>query len=234
MSEHIVEFTDVTKKYPGQVALKNVNFVLPRGKIIGLVGPNGSGKSTILKLISGLAHPSQGSVTVDGKTAHRRNAREVAYLSELDALYPFYTAAETISFNAGLFDDFDEQKALEILSFMQLDPDKKVKNLSKGNRGRLKILLALSRKAQLILMDEPLSGLDPLVRDSIIKSMVSYLDLEYQTVLMSTHEVSEVEPILDLVMAVLDGEIRGIDEVDTIRERCGMSLVEWMKETLAK
>lgn len=231
MSEHMVEFMNVIKKYPGQVALNNVSFVLPRGKIIGLVGPNGSGKSTILKLISGLAHPSQGSVTVNGKIANRRNAGEVAYLSELDVLYPFYTVAETIRFNAGLFDDFDEQKAREILSFMQLEPNKKVKNLSKGNRGRLKILLALSRQAKLILMDEPLSGLDPLVRDSIIKSMISYLDLERQTVLMSTHEVIEVEPILDLVIAVRDGEIRGMDEVDNIRERCGLSLVEWMKET---
>jgi ABC-2 type transport system ATP-binding protein len=224
MSEHIVEFVNVIKKYPGQVALNNVSFVLPRGKIIGLVGPNGSGKSTILKLISGLAHPSQGSVAVNGKTANRRIAGEVAYLSELDVLYPFYTVAETISFNAGLFDDFDQRKALEILSFMQLEPDKKVKNLSKGNRARLKILLALSRKAPLILMDEPLSGLDPLVRDSIIKSLISYLDLDRQTVLMSTHEVSEVEPILDLVIAVRDGEIRGIDEVSAVCIKQGMGL----------
>ncbi len=229
MSNYIVEFSNVTKKYPGQVALKNVSFSLPRGKMIALVGPNGSGKSTIIKLISGLVHPSQGSVTVNGKTANRRNAKEIAYLSELDVLYPFYTVDETIRFNAGIFDDFDEQKAWEILRFMQLEPGKKVKNLSKGNRGRLKILLALSRRAPLILMDEPLAGLDPMVRETIIKSMLSYLDLEKQTVLMSTHEVSEVEPVLDMVVAIWDGQIRGLDEVDNIREQHGLSLVEWMK-----
>lgn len=234
MSDYIVEFKSVTKKYLGQVALKDVSIELPRGKMVALVGPNGSGKSTMLKLMAGLVHPSQGTVIVNGKIAHRRIAGEVAYLSELDVLYPFYTVDETIQFNAGLFEDFDTQRAREILSFMKLDPDKKVKNLSKGNRGRLKILLALSRRAPLILMDEPLSGLDPLVRDSIIKSMISYLNLEEQTLIMSTHEVSEVEPLMDMVVAVWDGQIRAMDNVDNIRAQHGLSLVEWMKEAMVK
>jgi ABC-2 type transport system ATP-binding protein len=234
MSEHIFSFSHVTKKYMGRTALNDVTFDLPKGKIIALVGPNGSGKSTILKLTAGLVHPSQGSVNVNGKTATRRIAGEAAYLSELDVLYPFFTVAETIKFNAGLFNDFDEQKALEILSFMQLEPQQKVRHLSKGNRGRLKILLALSRRAPLILMDEPLSGLDPLVRDSIIKSMISYLDLEEQTVFMSTHEISEVEPLLDMVISLSEGQLLGIEEVDKIREQYGLSLVEWMKSKIAK
>jgi ABC-2 type transport system ATP-binding protein len=233
MSGNIVSFSQVTKKYLGKTALNNVSFDLPRGKIIALVGPNGSGKSTILKLTAGLIHPSQGSVTVNGKKTQRRIASEVAYLSELDVLYPFFTVAETINFNAGLFSDFDEQKAREILGFMQLDPDQKVRHLSKGNRGRLKILLALSRRAPLTLMDEPLAGLDPVVRDSIIKSMISYLDLQEQTVLLSTHEVSEVEPVLDMVISVYEGRIKGLDTVDNIREQHGLSLVDWMKKTMA-
>ncbi|OPX85490.1 MAG: putative ABC transporter ATP-binding protein YxlF [Pelotomaculum sp. PtaB.Bin104] len=234
MSEHILKFNNVTKKYLGQVALNNISFELPRGKIVALVGPNGSGKSTILKLAAGLTRPTQGSVTIRNKVANRRIAREVAYLSESDFLYPFFTVAETLKFNAGLFADFDMRKAGEILGFMQLEPDKKVKHLSKGNRGRLKILLALSRRAPLILMDEPLSGLDPLVRDSIIKSMISHLDIQEQTVFLSTHEVSEVEPILDFVISLSEGQIIGIEEVENIRERHGLSLVDWMKETMAK
>lgn len=230
MQEQVIEFKNVTKKYAGQTALRNVSVSLPGGKIIGLVGPNGSGKSTMLKLAAGLARPSGGWVTVNGKEASRMIASEVAYLSELDVLYSFFTVAETIDFYVGLFPDFDPARARDILQFMQLEPDKKVKNLSKGNRGRLKILLALARKAPLILMDEPLSGLDPLVRDSIIKSMISYLDLEQQTLLMATHEVAEIEPILDLVVAVHNGEVRGIEEVEEIRRGRGISLVEWMKE----
>lgn len=233
MTVHIVRFENVTKKYLSQVALNNVSFDLPRGKIAALVGPNGSGKSTILKLAAGLAQPSQGSVTVQGKTVNRRAAEEVAYLSESDNLYPFFTVRETIKFNAGLFADFDMEKAREILSFMQLEPNKKVRHLSKGNRGRLKILLALSRRAPLILMDEPLSGLDPLVRDSIIRSMISYLDLQEQTIFMSTHEVSEVEPVLDLVISLNEGRIMGMEEVENIREKHSLSLVDWMKKTMA-
>ncbi|ACV62485.1 ABC transporter related [Desulfofarcimen acetoxidans DSM 771] len=232
MPEKIIEFNNVSKKYGRQPALSNINLTLPRGKIIGLVGPNGSGKSTILKLIAGLVHPSSGSVKVNGREANRRIASEVSYLSELDVLYSFYTVAETISFNAGQFADFDINKAQEMVSFMQLDPNMKVKNLSKGNRGRLKIILSLARRAPLILMDEPLSGLDPLVRDSIIQSLISYLDLKQQTLIMTTHEVAEVEPLLDTAVAVKNGQIRNISEIDDIRSQQGQSLIDWMKQHL--
>lgn len=232
MPEHIVELNSVTKKYFNQLALSEVSLSLPKGKIIGIVGPNGSGKSTMLKIMAGLVRPISGSVIVNGKNVNRQIASEVAYLSELDVLYSFYTVEETISFNAGLFVDFDLAKAREMLSFMQLDAGKKVKELSKGNRGRLKIILTLARKVPLILMDEPLSGLDPLVRDSIIKSLISYLDLDHQTVIMSTHEVSEVEPILDTVVAMQSGQVCGVAEVDEIRGTHGQSLVEWMKKEL--
>lgn len=232
MSGHIVKFTNVTKKYLNQYAVNDISFDLPRCKIIALVGPNGSGKSTILKMIAGLARSTRGSVTVNGKPANRRIAGEVAFLSEKDVLYPFFTVEETIRFNAGLFADFDMQKAGEILRFMQLEPDKKVRHLSKGNLGRLKILLVLSRRAPLLLMDEPLAGLDPLARDAIIKSMLSYLDLREQTVLLSTHEVSEVEPLLDMVMSLHNGSIKGFTDVEKIREEYGLSLLDWMKETL--
>lgn len=232
MTEHIIEFIDVTKKYPGQEALRNVSFTLPQGKIIGLVGPNGSGKSTMLKLIAGLVHPSSGKVKVNGLEANRRLSCQVAYLSELDVLYPFYTVAETIHFTAGLFADFDMAKAQEMLSFLQLDPNQKVKTLSKGNRGRLKIILVLARRVPLVLMDEPLSGLDPIVRDSIIKSLISYLDLERQTVVVTTHEVAEIEPILDSVVAIQYGQVKGMVEVEAIRSNAGKSLLDWMKETL--
>lgn len=232
MLQPIIEFQNVTKNYPGQEALRNISLTLPQGKIIGLVGPNGSGKSTLLKLTAGLVQPSQGSVIVNGQQANRRIAAQVAYLSELDVMYPFYTVAETIQFTAGMFPDFDQAKAQEMLQFMQLSQDKKVKSLSKGNRGRLKIILTLSRRVPLVLMDEPLSGLDPIVRDSIIRSLISYLDLEQQTVVITTHEVAEIEPILDTVVAIQDGQVQGMIEVDVLRSTQGKSLLEWMKETL--
>lgn len=125
MPEHIIKFNNVTKKYLAQVALKNSSFNLPYGKIIGLVGPNSSGKSTIIKLTAGLARPSSGTVIVNGKEANRMLSSEVAYLSESDFLYPFFTVAEIMDFYAGMFGDFDLGKAREIINFMQLEPDKR-------------------------------------------------------------------------------------------------------------
>ena len=232
MQGEIVRFQNVSKKYPGQLALQDVSFQLPPGKIIGIVGPNGSGKSTSLKLMSGLLRPNQGQVFINGQPTSRRISKEVAYLSELDEFYSFFTVGETLQFNRDLYEDFNWQKAQEMLAFMQLDPTKRVKELSKGNRGRLKIILTLARTAPLLLMDEPLSGLDPLARENIIKSLISYIDSEEQTVIMTTHEVAEVEPLLDLVVAIQGGQVLKIAEVEEIRSQQNKSLVEWMKETL--
>ncbi len=226
----IVQFEYVSKKYYREAALDNVSFELPSGKVIGLIGPNGSGKSTTLKLMAGLIRASKGKVTVCDKPACRRISEEVAFLSELDAFYSFFTVQETINFYHEQYKDFDMEKAKAMLNFMQLKPDARVKDLSKGNRGRLKIVLSLSRQAKLILMDEPLSGLDPIVRDSIIKGLVSFINLEKQTVIMTTHEVSEIEPLLDMVIAIRDGHVLKIEEIDNIREKYNISLVEWMKK----
>lgn len=234
MQEYIVEFDNVTKKYPRKLALDRLNLTLPQGKVIGLIGPNGSGKSTLLKITAGLVQPSNGSVKVLGIQPRRTIASQVAYLSEMDILYPFYTVRETIDYYGGLFNDFDKSKAEEMLNFMQLDMGQKVKNLSKGNRGRLKIILTLSRNVPLVLLDEPLSGLDPLVRDNIIKSMISFLNLPEQTVVITTHEITEVEPVLDTVVLIKDGKVQGMAEVDDIRSVHGKSLLEWMKEIISK
>lgn len=233
MEENIVIFDQVTKRYPGQWALQKVSFALPRGQVIGLIGPNGSGKSTILKLISGLIRPTSGQVLVEGQKAHRRLSHKIAYLTELDSYYPFFTVEDTIRFHHSLYPDFAEEKAKDMLAFMQLDPAKKVKDLSKGNRGRLKMILALSRNCPLILLDEPLSGLDPMVRDSIIKGLISYLDLNTQTLVMTTHHIAEIEPLLDMVIALKEGRILAVEQVDQIRSTHQQNLVEWMKKIYA-
>lgn len=229
----MIQLKGVTKRYLNRIALLDVSLQLPRGKIIGLIGENGSGKSTLLKLIAGLVRPSTGRVTVDGEIPDRQIAWKVAYLSELDSYYPFFTIQESIQYYATQFADFDQDKAEEILSFMRLDPKQKVRNLSKGNRGRVKILLTLSRKAPYILMDEPLSGLDPMVRDSIIKGLISFIDLDKQTLVITTHEVNEVEPILDMIVAVRAGEIIKVAEAEELRFSEHTSIAEWMNRTYA-
>ncbi len=208
--------------------MQDVDLELEKGKIIGLVGENGSGKSTTLKLVAGLVQPTKGTITVNEKKVDRRIAAEVSYLSELDEYYRFYTVRQTIDFFASQFPDFNYEKAEEIRQFTKLEPKMKVKHLSKGNRGRLKMVISLARDVPVILMDEPLSGLDPLVRDSIVKGLISFIDLERQTVLITTHEIKEVETILDEVIAIKDGHIIGYRNVEQLRLEENMSIVEWM------
>ncbi|MDQ0300052.1 ABC-2 type transport system ATP-binding protein [Salibacterium salarium] len=224
----MITLEDVSKRYFTKSALHNISLDIPKGGITGLVGENGSGKSTILKVLSGLINPSRGSVYIDKTPVTRRIASKVAYLSELDAFYRFYTVQNMVDFQASQFDDFNKNKAEDMLSFMKLDPKSKIKSLSKGNRGRLKIVLTLSREAPVILMDEPLSGLDPMVRESIVKSLISFIDIEEQTVLITTHEVNEMESIFDRVIAIKNGEILGIAHTEDIREKEGLRVVDWM------
>ncbi|MEW9673914.1 ABC transporter ATP-binding protein [Ammoniphilus sp. 3BR4] len=224
----MIKLNQVTKKFMTKVALDEVNLELTKGKIVGLVGENGSGKSTTLKLIAGLIQPSKGSVTVNGVRVDRRIAKQVSYLSELDEYYGFYNVGQTIDFYASQFPDFNREKAEEIRTFMKLDPNAKLKNLSKGNRGRLKMVLTLAREVPVILMDEPLSGLDPMVRDSIVKGLIEFIDLENQIVLITTHEINEIETILDEVIAIKDGHIIGHHNVELLRSEQNMGIVEWM------
>ncbi|MBR3121268.1 ABC transporter ATP-binding protein [Oceanobacillus profundus] len=226
----MITLTNVSKRYGTKKALDHVNLELTPGKLIGLVGENGSGKSTTLKLIAGLNHPTNGEVRVNGEKVTRKIADSVSYLSELDEYYRFFTVKRSIEFQSSQFKDFDKEKAYEILKFMKLDPNDKLKHLSKGNRGRLKIVLSLARNVPVILMDEPFSGLDPMVRNSIVKGLISFIDLEKQLVLITTHEIREVENILDEVVAIKAGSIIGHHNVEELREQKQMGIVDWMTE----
>jgi len=226
----MIQLQNVTKKYGNEFALKDVSLTLEKGKIYGLVGPNGSGKSTTLRMIAGLVYPTSGVVTVNGKIVDRKIANEVAYLSELDINYQSFSAQNFIDFYATQFADFNIQKAEELLSFMKLDRHKKWKKLSKGNRGRLKLVLALARETSVLLLDEPLSGLDPMVRESIVKGLLSFIDFEKQVVVIATHEINEIESLFDEVIAIQDGAIVEKVNVEELREEQGLSVLEWMKK----
>ncbi|MCM3713905.1 ABC transporter ATP-binding protein [Alkalihalobacillus oceani] len=226
----MIIFKNVTKKFMTKTALDGIDLTLTRGKIIGLVGENGSGKSTTLKLIAGLTQPSSGQIMINGKKGSRTIAKEVSYLSELDEYYGFYNVGQTIDFHATQFPDFNLEKAEEIRTFMNLERDAKLKHLSKGNRGRLKIVLSLAREVPVVLMDEPLSGLDPMVRDSIVKGLISFIDLERQLLLITTHEIKEIEMLLDEVIAIKDGAIVGHHNVEKLRDERNQGIVEWMTD----
>jgi ABC-2 type transport system ATP-binding protein len=245
MDEPIVSFQDVCKRYQAKVraglpradarskeAVHHLTFELPAGKVIGFIGPNGSGKTTTLKLMSGLLQPSAGQVLFRSARVRRTMAEHIAYLSDDGALYGSYTVDQMVRYCAGIYTDFNADKAAEMLAFMRLEGGQRIRTLSKGNRGRLKIVLAVSRRAPLIVMDEPLAGLDPLVRESVLKGLISFIDLELQTVVLSTHEVAEVEPLLDMALLLDQGELKAMDSTDHIRETHGENVVQWMKRAL--
>ncbi|MBW8348287.1 ABC transporter ATP-binding protein [Bacillus sp. IITD106] len=229
-----IQFNQVTKKYGSEKALDDVSLQFEAGKIYGLLGPNGSGKSTTLKLIAGLVYPSKGTVTVLEEEVTRKISRKVAYLTELDMFYDSFTVDKMVNFYETQFPDFNMEKAVQLLKDMKLDGKKKIKQLSKGNRGRLKLVLTLAREAPIVLLDEPFSGLDAMVRDAIIKSLLTYIDFEEQTVIIATHEIDEIEPIMDEVIAIYHGHIIGHENVEDLREKQGYSVLEWFKSTMGQ
>lgn len=224
----MIELKQVGKKYGSKRALNDVTLLIPRGKVIGLVGENGSGKSTLLKLMAGLLTPNTGSATFDGQLITRRIAARVAYMSDTDDFYTYFTVQQLVDFYVSQFEDFEVVKAKEILQFLNVSLHSKIKSLSKGNRGRVKIAVTLAREADIYLLDEPFSGLDPMVRDDIAKGLIRYTDSERQTVIMSTHEIREVEPLLYDIIVMRGGVVIAHESVDEIRDFYGMDATSWM------
>lgn len=225
----MIEIRHVTKNYLMYPAVKSVEVTFQLGKIIGVIGENGSGKTTLLKLLAGLLRPSSGSIMIDNQQVGRGISKKLAYLTDMDYYYPYFTVIELVHYYKSQFADFDQDKALEIVSFMKLDHNQKIKHLSKGNKNRLKIAVTLGRRAPYIVLDEPFTGLDPMVRKAIMNSIIKFVDLEKQTVIMATHEVNEVEPILDEVLLMSKGKVIAHKSVDHIREEYGMDVLQWME-----
>lgn len=225
----MLQLDNVTKKYIGTKALKQSSFSFELGRVIGVIGENGSGKTTMFKLLAGLLHPTNGEVLLGGKRVNRRTSEKIAFLTDQDYFYPYFTIEELISFYQSQFVDFDREKAEAIAAFMQLDRGRKIRRLSKGNRARLKILVTLARRSPYIVMDEPFSGLDPIVRKAIVTGMLKFVDLNEQTLIIATHQVKEVEPIFDDVVLLKQGRIIAQKEVEQIREDFAMDVVGWME-----
>lgn len=215
--------------YGRKTILENINFEVPKGQIIGIIGENGCGKTTLLKLLAGILIPSNGKVTLNGVEVTRRLASKIAYQPDIDLFFEEMTGDQVFQYYASQFPDFREEKAREIAAFLQVPSNVKLGKLSKGNRGRVKLATFLAREAQVYLFDEPFAGLDPLARESLLKAIIRFIDTENCSVVLSTHEVNEVEPILDQVILLKDGHIRAMDNLEQIRYERGENAVQWMK-----
>lgn len=221
---YMIELKEIHKRYLLKHAISGVDLQIRKGSIVGLLGPNGSGKSTLLKMMAGLIYPSSGSILVNGREPDVRNKQHVAYLPEIDNLYNWMTVKETLRFISGFYEDWQADKAAEMLVTMELDENQKVRNLSKGLRARLKLVAALSRNVPLVLLDEPFSGIDPSSRAKIIRSIINEFQSEDQTIILSTHSVNESEPMFDDVIFLHQGRVKIFDSTENLRAEYGCSL----------
>ena len=224
---------DLRKKYPKVEALRGVDLTLPQGEIWGLLGPNGSGKSTLLKCIVGLVQPDGGNIEILGHMPSRHTKAQIAYVPEVENLYRWMTIRQAIDFTATFYDDWEEERVAGLLDFMGLDPAKKVSSLSKGMRARLKLILALARKAPLLLLDEPFSGIDPASRDRIVEGIVRQFKSEEQTMVISTHAVGDTEQLFDAVVFLDEGTINLQGNAEDLRTQYGKSINDLFKEVFA-
>jgi ABC-2 type transport system ATP-binding protein len=229
MSEHILKCTCLTKCYGKKPALTNVNLELERGKIIGLLGPNGSGKTTLIKLANGLLTPSDGEILIDGKKIGVETKKIVSYLPDKTYLDESMKVSALLKMFADFYSDFNMENATQMIEKLGIDMNAKLKTLSKGNKEKVQLILVMSRRADLYLLDEPIGGVDPATRDYILDSIIRNYN-ENASVIISTHLISDVEKVLDEVIFIKNGEIVLHDTVDNIRETQGKSVDEYFRE----
>ena len=219
----------LSKSYGGPPALQDLNLQLPAGKIIGLLGPNGRGKTTLLKLAAGLLTPSAGHIEIDGKRVGPDTKAIVSYLPDRTYLRNNQTIADQLDFFQDFYADFDRARAEQMLFDLGITPGTRFGTLSKGNKEKVQLVLVMSRRAKLYLLDEPIGGVDPAARDYILRTIVTNYDPE-ATVLISTHLIADVEQVLDGFVFLWNGRVVRSGETDAVREESGKSLDELFRE----
>lgn len=230
---YLVETRGLVKVYDRQtVAVNNLTISIPQGRIVGLLGPNGSGKTTLIKMLTGLLTPTQGSIYIDGKPISTETKSLISYLPERNFLNNNITVAYAIEFFADFYADFSKEKAYSMLTSLGLDPNARMKTLSKGTKEKVQLILVMSRNAKLYVLDEPIAGVDPAARDFIIKTIINNYNPE-ATILLSTHLITDVENILDDVIFMRYGQVMMYNSVDEIRQNNKKSVDAYFREVFA-
>ena len=202
----LLKCINLNKSYGDKKILKDINLTIPRGKIIGLLGKNGTGKSTLIKLINDLLTPTSGTILVNGKEIGVESKKIIAYLPERTYLDKTMTVDKVIKYFSEFYDNFDSDKARKLLKDLDLDTTQKLSKMSKGMQEKVQLVLVMSRKADLYILDEPLGGVDPATRDYILDTILNNFN-EGASVIISTHLIADIERILDEVIFIDKGKI---------------------------
>lgn len=225
----ILECKALSKRYGKAQALDTINLTVEPGRVVGLLGPNGSGKTTLIKLANGLLTPTGGEILVKGMKPGPETKRIVSYLPDKQCLAEWMNVRQLMDFFADFYADFDREKAMDMLKRLNISENQKVKQMSKGTREKVQLILVMSRKAELYLLDEPIGGVDPATRDYILDTIIRNYNPE-AAVIISTHLIADVEQVLDEVIFINGGQIQLQAPVDDIREKHNMSVDAYFRE----
>lgn len=225
----LLECRNLTKSYGRKPALSNVDLTISPGRIVGLLGPNGSGKSTLIKLANGLLTPTAGEILVCGKKPGVESHLSVSYLPDKNYLNDWMRVSDIIGYFSDFYQNFDANRARDMLRRLDIDESQRLKSLSKGTKEKVQLILVMSRRAQLYLLDEPIGGVDPATRDYILSTIISNYNPE-AAVVISTHLIADVEKVLDEVLFINQGHLVLQSSVDEIREEKGMSVDALFRE----
>ena len=225
----VLECKDLTKHYGSAPALTHVNLTIEPGRIVGLLGPNGSGKTTLIKLANGLLTPSEGEVLVCDMAPGKESHECVSYLPERTCIPTWMSVKQLLDFYGDFYRDFNRKAAEEMLQHLNIRLTQRIKQMSKGNREKVQLIMVMSRAAKLYLLDEPIGGVDPATRDYILSTIIGNYNPE-AAVIISTHLIADVEKVLDEVIFINQGQVVLQSSVDEIREEKGMSVDALFRE----
>ena len=227
--ETVLSTSGLSMRYTNKLALDQLTLDLPQGKIVGLLGPNGSGKTTFIKLAAGLLTPTEGTITICGQSIGPATKAIVSYLPDRPYFSRQMTVAQQLDFFQDFYADFDRSRAETMLDALGIRLDAKFRTLSKGTQEKVQLVLVMSRRAKLYLLDEPIGGVDPAARDYILNTIISNYDPS-ATILISTHLISDVERVLDEFIFLYQGNVVRSGNADETREETGKSLDELFRE----
>ena len=216
---------NISKSFDNKKIIDDVSFEVEKGKIVGLLGKNGSGKTTILKMINDLLTIDGGEITICGESINEKTKAMVSYLPERTYFDNSESILEIFNFFESFYLDFDRQKAEALLKDLDLDINSKLSKMSKGMKEKVQLVLVMSRKAKLYILDEPLGGVDPATRDHVLKTILSNFG-EDSSLIITTHLIADVEKILDEVIFIDKGKIFLQGNADELRKKEKMSIDE--------
>lgn len=225
----MIKITGLNKSYSKKVALNNINLEIKSGTIVGLLGPNGCGKTTLIKTIAGLINDYEGTVTIDNQAPGQYTKSIVSYLPEKTYLSDYKKPKDAINVFEDFYTDFDRKKAEKMLEQFKLDLNQPIKSMSKGMQEKVQLILVMSRRAKVYLLDEPLGGLDPASRKAMLDIILNNYS-DDAVVLLSTHLIHDVERIFDRVIMIGQSNVLVDDSVDNIRENTGKSVESLFEE----